>query len=271
MKHKILMAVAFVTVSSCMKLKKKDDEAAKPTPQAQVQEAKVEKSFVNERTELDYDYAISENEKELPAVRFLASAAWPSEIIMAKKVLKEGEKEEQKTIHFDDKGEWKDFITTENKVSYKFFSKVGTQSVLLDEVEVLPVLDLKITDDLNLAEKYKLSSKTKVIYISNLEISQQKHLYLNDYSGQIIIQNITSSGGIIQAFAPLARAEVDQDGRSGGQVSLTVLAGNGILNVVMKGENGGNASPGAAPDITLKGLAGIQEIPQILFLQNALP
>ena len=217
MKHKILMAVAIVTVSSCMKLKKKDDEAAKPAPLAQAQEAKVEKPFVNDRTELDYEYDISEDEKELPAVKFLASADWPSEIVITKKVLKDSEKEEQKTIHFDDKGEWKDFITTENKVSYKFFSKVGTQSILLDEVEVLPVLDLKLTDDLNLAEKYKLNSKTKVIYIGNLEISQQKHLYLNDYSGQIIIQNINSSGGIIQAFAPLARAEVDQDGRSGGK------------------------------------------------------
>ena len=257
MKHKILMVVALLVVTSCMKLKKKDEESVLTAPQVQVQQAKVEKPFVNERTELDYEYEISEDGKELPAVRFLASADWPAEIQVIKKSDKEGEKEEQKTVQFNDKAEWKDFLTSENKVSYKFFSKVGNQSILLDEVEVLPALDLKLTDDLSLPEKYKLNSKTKVIYIRNLEINAQKHLYLNDYSGQIIIENITSSGGIIQAFAPSARAAVDQDGRSGGQVSLSILAGAGLLSVVMKGENGGNGSQAKAPDISKKGSTGV--------------
>ncbi len=252
MKHKILMAVAFMTVSSCMKLKKKEEESPKPVAQVQTQEVKVEKPFVNERTELDYEYEISEDEKALPAVRFLASADWPAEILMVKK----DEKEEQKLIHFDDKGEWKDFLTAQNKVSYKFYSKLSNQSILLGEVEVLPILDLKITEDLNLAEKYKLNSKTKVIYISNLEISEQKHLFLNDYSGQVVIQNITSSGGIIQSFPLDARATLDQNGKSGGQIVLSVLAGTGLLSVVMKGENGGNGSSAKEPDITKKGLPG---------------
>ena len=52
MKHKILMLAGLLTLSACMKLKKKDEDSLKLPIQNQVQaqEIKVEKPFINERT-----------------------------------------------------------------------------------------------------------------------------------------------------------------------------------------------------------------------------
>ena len=256
MKHKILTAALLVILSSCMKIKKKDSELpTAPAPAVIQMNNQVIQSKATESLQYNYE---ADQFSGLHKVRFTAALNWPKAVVLKKT---DGEKVQEFAIEFNEEAVWSDLIISENKVNYKFFSKVESQLIPLDEVEVLPVLKLRLIEDLNLAQKYKLDQKTKVIYISSLEIGLQKHLYLEEFSGQIIIENIKSDSGFIQTFPLGARAALDVEGRSGGVLDVIIKSGSGILNIFMRGENGGKGRPAHSADSTLKGTIGAAGTP----------
>ncbi len=257
MKHKIFL-FALLALTSCMKLKKKEDEVVKPqaTEQAQVQ-VEAEKIFVNDRTELSFDYELTEF-SDLHTVHFYAPEGWPKDVVVrideAGKITDRGE-----TLNAHQ--EWSDKLLSSNKVTYQFFTKQGAQLILLGEAEILPVLDLDLTEDRNLAKEFNFSEKTKLIRIRSLKIASQKHLYLENFSGKIVIDNLSTENGFIQTFPSNSQANVDQVGRSGGEINLQINSGSGKLIVFMKGENGGSGIPAKLPDDALKGAKGERTVP----------
>lgn len=254
MKHKILTALILVVLMSCMKMKKKDAE-----PQQTAVAAEIKKQ-VRAVDLLTYEYVTEENiQTKKPAitqikkVKFLSPVNWPQSVILKKT---DGEKVSEIPIEFDENSEWYDLLISENKVSYQFLSAVNNQMVLLEEVEVLPPLNMTINEDFNLADYFQLNKKTKEIFFENLNIGLQKRLYLNDFSGKIKIKNLKSNSGFIQSFSTNARAENDFDGKDGGVVQIDIENGSGDLTVFMKGQNGGHGSLTKSPDILIKGASG---------------
>ncbi|MFZ3231294.1 MAG: hypothetical protein WA160_13885 [Pseudobdellovibrio sp.] len=252
MKHKILITITLVVFTSCMKLKKKDEEGVTPRNEPVQIQATIEKPKAVEayREELTYNY-LEANAKALNQVQFFAPTDWPNALIL-KKIDKEIVTEIG--IQFDANKIWIDFLASENKITYKFYSKVGSELILLDEVEVIPILNLDLNEDLNLAQKYQLNSKTKLIYFSRLSIDDKSHLYFEDYTGKIVIQKLDSNSGYLQTFPHNGRASDGKNGRSGGHLEIQVISGSGTLNVFMIGESGGNGSPAKIPDTSLKGV-----------------
>lgn len=253
MKHKILMAVTLVFFSACMKIKKKEDNS--PVPTAQTQELKMDShgADINTRTEFEYKYEVSET-SDFHKVHFYAPAGWDPKLIVRKS---NGTEKSEDVAIFNEQGEWIDLLVPGEKVSYQFFATGGKDEKPLTEVEVLPVLDLTAFDeDVDLFQKYQLTSKTKVIQIRNLEIHSQKHLFIENFSGTIVVENLKTENGFIQTFPSDSSATDDKNGVDGGQVSLIIKNGTGQLNLVMKGQNGGNGSPAKDPDVSLNGARG---------------
>ena len=255
MKHKILMGLTIIAMSSCMKLKKKDDVLAQPPvpAPAETTEVQIEKKFVNQRTELHYIYKINEG-SNLHQVTFQAPASWPREVMIKKAVL---EAKSEAGINLNSRDEWSDFLVSNEKVNYQFYSLENGQMHLLDEVEVLPVLDLKLGEDLNLAQKYKLNSKTKLIYFRTLVMGSQSHLFIEDFSGHIYIEKLTANTGFIQTFPLDSRASDGVTGKSGGNVTVEIQSGFGDLSLVMKVQNCGHGAAAKAPDFDRKGQSGL--------------
>ena len=257
MKHKIFIVVGLLVLSSCMKLKKKEAEESQPVapPAIPIQtQVKNEIRVVNENKEFSYYY---ENDM---SVSFLAPNNWPAQIFVQKNEL--GRMSDLNVV-FDPSGKWSDEIVGENKVTYSFFAKMGSENVLLEQVEVLPVLDLVIDEDVNLSQKFQLNNKTKMILFKNLTISFQKKLLIENYSGKIVIENLNSRSGFLQTFPISLRAADGQSGRNGGVIDLHIKNGSGDLSVIMKGENGGNGLSAKEPDAHLKGAAGARGTPAV--------
>ncbi len=255
MKHKILVSVLLVGLSGCMKIAKKDAEN-KIAPQVVTNEVPEEKN-TRSQTELTYSYDV-DGKANLKKVRFSAAASWPASVVVKKT---DGDKASEFGAEFNENAEWSDLLISENKVNYQFFSKLEEQLILLDEVEVLPPLSIDVAEDLNLAQKYSLNQKTKLIYFESLNLGLQKRIYFENYSGKIQIENLTSQSGFIQAYPANARAVNDVDGKDGGVIRIEILSGTGDITFLMKGENGGNGSPAKPPDATKKGANGERGTP----------
>ena len=244
MKHKILSAIMLVVLTSCMKIKKKD---------AETQQTAVAFETRNQNQAADsltYEHVA---DKQIKKVKFLSPSNWPQSVILKRT---DGEKVAEIPIEFDENSEWYDLLISENKVNYQFLTSLNNQIVLLDEVEVLPPLNLTINEDLNLAKYFSLNKKTKSIYFENLNIGLQKHLYLENFSGKIKIKNLISESGFIQSFSANARAENNFDGKDGGVIQIDIENGSGDVTVFMKGENGGHGSLAKSADNLIKGVSG---------------
>lgn len=257
MKHKIYIGIVLIFLSSCMKLKKKEKDAVNPAIQAQ--EIKSEGVIViNHRAELEYRYDMSKS-SDMHQVHFYAPENWPEEVVVRKTDL---ENKSEIGVKLDEKHEWTDALTKNEKITYQFYvyAKLTSELVLLSEVQILPVLNLTVDEDLNLAKMYKLNSKTKLIYIHDLKIATQKHLFLEDYSGSLVIDHLQTENGFIQTFPLDSRAENNHAGKSGGELKMIINNGQGQLMVMMKGQDGGHGSPADLPDNSLKGGRGSRTV-----------
>jgi hypothetical protein len=254
MEHKIFLLVTLVFFSGCMKVKKKADEA-QAAQAAEVHQ--VETLTVTKDQSFDYDYVVEEG-RPFQQVKFRFPSKWPNDILVRKNHFSKPDAFVDSALQIKNEKTWVDALTSEEKIRYQFYELVGKDLKLLEEVEVLPVLDLALTEDLNLADKYSLTAKTKKIVISHLSIASGKHLFLNDYSGIIEINNLNSSNGVIQTFPDNAKASFNVTGRSGGLLRLKIMSGEGTLSINMFGEAGGDGANGAAPDASLMGAKGTQ-------------
>ncbi|WP_148278679.1 hypothetical protein [Bdellovibrio bacteriovorus] len=70
------------------------------------------------------------------------------------------------------------------------------------------------------------------------------------------IDRLESDGARIQTLSPEFKAGVGQAGRHGGHILLDVGTAKGSLRIQMLGQDGGAGKAGAAPDESMRGLAG---------------
>ncbi len=243
MKHKILSLIVLISLNACVKLKKKGGDEAPPANTVAEQSQEINKT-------LKYSYDFSESKTQ---VVFHFPDDWQDSVWVEKSIA--GEKIFQGEVLQRD-FKWVDSIDREEKVNYKFFQNKLKNPELLAEVEVLPVLDLFVDQDLNLAEIYKLNSKTQIIYFRRLEIKNSAHLFIEDYSGAITVENLNSEQGVLQTFKSDQRAQLETSGRSAGKFDLNILSGSGLLQLNVLAEAGGDGKPGLEPDENLTGLKG---------------
>lgn len=248
MKHKILIALTLIVFSSCMKLKKKGEDQDDSQVTA--------KSQTVENLDLTYDYVPSAD-SSLTRVRFTLPQGWDNDIVVKKTV--NGTTTES-LIRTNLTSTWDDVLTTDHVANYKFYRKVGTDMILLDQVDVLPALDLSLTEDLNLVKFYKITSKTQKIYFKRLELEANTHLYFEDFTGPVLIENLKSNSGYLQTFEAGDRAAEGMPGKSGGTINFRIISAQGNLNILMKGQNGGNGLPALPPDAKLKGGKGTRGV-----------
>ena len=240
-----------------MKVKKKNETAEQPAPPKRppVIEPRQQLKEVPQVKEFFYDYDVQEA-RNYQEVRFYFPDSWPNEVVVKKIEMDEKRNTLQSIIRIDESRRWKDSLTSPNKMSYQFFEAHGTSLELIKEVEVLPVLDIEIATELNLAQKYQLNSKTEFIYFHNLKMSPDAKLYFENYSGQIIVNSLQSEGGTFQTFPDDSKAPVGSDGRSGGKLKFEIHNAEGNLNILMLGERGGDGAAGRKPDDMLTGAKG---------------
>ncbi len=255
MKHKIYLLGVLIALSSCMKLKKKSADAD-ASPSASVEASELQSSKNLTVNEFGYEY-VFDKYRSFQEVKFNFPSSWPDEIIMIETELDE-QKIEKKSVLRDNETRVKIVpLMSKYKVSYKFYKSVAENLELLDEAEVLPVLDLELATDLNIAQQFNLNAKTKTIFIANLRIDENAHLFLENYSGRIQIANLESKFGFIQTFDSNQRAPLGLDGRSGGSVTIEIANAQGELNLVMIGEKGGDGDNAAEPSESKRGMKGI--------------
>ncbi len=239
MLHKISVLFFFCLLMGCMKVQKKGESQVQT--ENQLQEANEKLS-----TGLDFKYDFTQ---DTPQVVFSFPSDWDTEIEIEKS--KNGEKIFNRLV--DSKSlKWSDFLPDSNKINYKFFKN----KILLDELEILPPLDLSLSTDLNLVEKYFLNNKVRKIHFRHLELRQKAKIFIGDFKGKLTIEKILSEDGSLQTFPNAQRAKSTMNGRSAGGFELDILSGIGLVNVNVLAESGGDGLPGQEPDEKLTGMTG---------------
>lgn len=276
----ISVSVVIGLLSGCLKIQKKDSKepalpvvaSAPATPSVTRTEPALAEPVVDIKkspalrkrtTVFQYHYESTASEKNtqqnddhLDHVQFEFPINTPEQLLVEKTMLDGQKSGSEFFITLDEEGRWNDVIISQNKVNYKFYKKDQDGQKLLNEVEVLPVLNMNLSQDLNLMAEYQINSKTKLIYFKSLEMTSEAHLFIQDFSGNIIIENLVSSEGTLQTFPIGQRADFGKNGRSVGNFSVNVLNGSGRLNILAVAESGGDGLPGRDPDETLRGKPG---------------
>jgi hypothetical protein len=243
MLHKISMILILFATTACMKVKKKGDEA----PEPQATESSVEKGF-------DYHYEFTGGHTQ---VVFKLPTEWSSSIVIGKS--KGVEKIFQREVLTENQT-WKDDFVDNAKINYQFFQKIGNQLVLAQEVEVLPAFDLNLSQDFKLNEIYGLGAKVQKIYFHRLRLEKGAKVFIGDFKGKIQIENLISENGVLQTFPVEAKA-ASGNGRSVGDFSVEIQAGEGHLELNLFAESGADGLPGSDPDSKLNGTAGAEGKP----------
>lgn len=243
MLHKISLVSVLIFSLGCMKLKKKEEQKNEPQTGPEV----VLQSQAQPQ-ELDYDFL-----EESQDVQFHFPSQWPQQLVVEK--YKGSEKIFKREIS-NMKGQWKDTADSKDKVLYKFFTKISDQLAPLDEIEIIPVLDLTLNEEYRLDEVYAISDKVKKIQIRHLELNRNAKLFIGAFKGKMQIDQLHSENGSIQTF-PLGLRAAEEDGRDVGAFSLEIKEGQGNLNLILIAEAGAHGVPGAAPNATLTGRVGL--------------
>ena len=246
MLHKILSAGLILFLASCMKIQKKGEEQKNENAvPLNRQTATVEK--------LDYTYDFSNS---VQRVVFTIPRDWGTDVIVEKFYKEKVMFQRELSLVGQN---WSDSLSEDSKVKYRFHSKQAES--LSEDVEVIPALNLVVSEQINLSEKYELTSQVKKIYFQNLEIKSSGKLLIGDFKGEIIINKIQSDNGVLQTFAENQRADFEKDGRSVGGFNLLILEGSGFLKLNLFAEAGGDGKNGTGPDEKLTGSQGDEGAP----------
>ncbi|MFV3407217.1 hypothetical protein ACNH6C_01340 [Bdellovibrio bacteriovorus] len=81
-------------------------------------------------------------------------------------------------------------------------------------------------------------------------------LYTMGHRVRLHIDRLESDGARIQTLSPEFKAGIGQAGRHGGHILLDVGTAKGSLRIQMLGQDGAVGKAGAAPDESMRGLAG---------------
>lgn len=254
MLHKISLVGILVFSLGCMKIQKKEEgkdqnqNVDQPAPQTSSSSNEKEQEHKQELiNELDFEYVNESDE-----VQFKFPSHWPHEVVVEKH--RKTEKVFSRKISKLNNG-WKDKIENSEKAHYKFFAKMSEQFIFLDEIEVLPILDLHLTTDYRLDEVYEIGQRIRKIRIRNLVLEKNAKIFIGAFKGQLQIDQLRSENGSIQTF-PVGQRAVEKDGRNVGGFHLDIRSAQGELNLALVAESGAHGLNGNEPDLSLTGTAG---------------
>ncbi len=241
MLHKISVLVIVLMSVACMKLQKKGEPGESPNAEAKTEQ----NSKVKDKDGFDFDYDFTESAQK---VVFHIPPQW-GQVLVERSV--KNQRIFQREI---DQKTWSDYLDTET-VNYKFYQKKGEGLPLLKEIDIIPALDLQISNDTNLSELYKFTINLKKLHFKKLTLMNGARIFIGDFKGQIVIENLDSEDGILQTFAEGAQNQTE-NGRSVGGFKLDIKTGRGNLKINLFAEAGAHGLPANPPDISKKGPDG---------------
>lgn len=249
-----VLVISSLILTSCMKISKKqresktDQVASTPeitpvsTPQIQIETQK--------KAALKLEYDITEE-----SIEFYFPLSWPENIFVEIVDL------EQRTtiplnLNPDDKSWSFEWPSKDRKFGFIFRSQFDKKVEALKEIEVLPPLSLKTSQNLDLVATYGITANFEKIVFQRLELMKGAQIFLKTFSGQVIINELHSEFGTIQTFPSNDKANLGESGLSGGHVEFIIKKGDGNLSLVARGQHGGDGIEGPAPDEKLRGRQG---------------
>lgn len=220
-----------------MKVQKKSDADANQTVEAQSLDSKV---LSLESDQVSYVYT-PDNQ-----LQFLFPKSWPKQVRIE---FGDGPAKREYSVDLEHQ-----FIpvVVQQATAARFYS--GQQ--LLDEVIVLPPIDMNVENRTSLKQKLNLTAKNKSLYFRKLHLAKETELMLEDFSGTIYVENLESDNGTISMFSEDSVSVNHLLARSGGKVYVNVKDGQGAINFRSKGEDGAHGENGKAPDDFIKGANG---------------
>lgn len=273
MKHKTSMRSILligILATSCVKLNKKTEDSASPPPTATEPVVQSELNHSEEvaavqarevkakPTAFRYFYKTEEasaNVETQDSLVFEFPEKTSTDLILEKVILAPTPQKTQLKVKLNEEMSWTDTQTSQQfKILYRF-TKAETNEVV-NEVEVLPNLNLTLNSDINLLQVFNINRKTPVIYIKNLFLNNRARIFLNDYIGDVYIENLVSADGAIQTFENSQRAPTGKNGRSVGPFKVHIQNGSGQLRVLAYAESGGDGLAGVEPNASMQGAQG---------------
>lgn len=248
----IVLVLSSMVFTSCMKISKKNSEAKTEqsapvpepvlTPQAQVE--------IQKKPGVSLDYDLTDE-----GITFQFPTSWPETIFV--EVVDQEQRitiplilnPENKTWNFKWPGK-------DRKFGFIFRSQLDKKAEALKEIEVLPPLIVKTSQNVDLVATYRINSNFEKIVFQQLHLLKGAQIFLKTFTGQVIINELYSEAGTVQTFPTNDKASVGTPGLSGGRVEFKINSGEGHLSLAALGQHGGDGSAGAAPDESLRGRQG---------------
>lgn len=82
--------------------------------------------------------------------------------------------------------------------------------------------------------------------VNRIFIFENKLLRTNGFKVELIANELHSEKGVIETFPENIKASINQDGRSGGNLTIKAASAMGDLKIFMRGEHGGDGAKGEA-------------------------
>ncbi|WP_413569429.1 hypothetical protein ACLWBD_02590 [Bdellovibrio sp. HCB117] len=98
--------------------------------------------------------------------------------------------------------------------------------------------------------------QTYSLQFQKITFSAEGRLFTMGHAVTLKAEELISEEGHILTFPEEQVAPLGHEGRHGGHIALIATNAEGLLNIVLRGENGGQGHPGKDPDLALKGKKG---------------
>jgi hypothetical protein len=249
-----------IPIFGCMKIsKKKSDTSDLSVPNVEQPLAEPEtqnplssngsSDSTGSTDEFDFDV-------DMQSVFFHFPNRWPSELFV------EIEDQNQRTtfpisLSENSKKTWAfKWPAADRSIKFIFRSTLDQTINPLKQLIVRPPMVIRTNENIDLYNLIQINSLFDKIFIEELHLIKGAQLYLQNFSGQVIINKIISESGSIQSVPTNQKAVIDTAGLSGGRVEFTIRQGTGSLTLAALGENGGDGSAGSAPSTEKKGRKG---------------
>lgn len=105
---------------------------------------------------------------------------------------------------------------------------------------------IKIPRDFVVRDGQSTFTEDTRLNVNRIFILKDKSLQTNGYNIELVANELRSENGIIETFPEDNKAATDNDGKSGGKLTIKVQSATGDLKILMRGQNGGDGSKGEA-------------------------
>ena len=149
-------------------------------------------------------------------------------------------------------------INDENvKAGKKYFYQIG--KIENGNLRPTRTIEVQVPTDrvFQTGEQELLPSDLKTQY-GRVYFMKGSRVRTNGANWSLIANRIISHGGEIYSFPEDTTAGLGEKGRSGGEINISARDVIGVLNITLRGENGGKGKPGdEIPERAAKGKAGV--------------